>query len=332
MRIKFAAIAVNCCLVNDMKKIDEIIGDAKTVGIAGHIRPDGDCVGSCMTLYNYIKKNHQNVDVRVFLEFVDNKFSLIENTDKIETNGYDGTVFDLFISLDTASLDRLGENRPFFESARRTACIDHHKSNAGYADYNYIIAESSSASEVLYDLLDVELFDKSIAEPMYMGIAHDSGVFRFQSTTAKTMNVAAKMIELGVDVNTVLEETYYRKTYNQMMITATIQSNTVLSMDGKCIYGYCTSEMMEEYGVTTNDLDIVIAAIRNVEGVEVAMFVYQLEENKFKVSLRSKKYVDVSEIAVSFGGGGHARAAGFDVEGSLDTVIELVLKKIEKTL
>ena len=146
------------------------------------------------------------------------------------------------------------------------------------------------------------------------------------------MNVAAKMIELGVDVNTILEETYYRKTYNQMMITATIQSSTVLSMDGKCIYGYCTSEMMEEYGVTTNDLDIVIAAIRNVEGVEVAMFVYQLEENKFKVSLRSKKYVDVSEIAVSFGGGGHARAAGFDVEGSLDTVIELVLKKIEKAL
>lgn len=75
-----------------MKKINEIIGDAKTVGLAGHIRPDGDCVGSCMALYNYLKKNRQDLDVRVYLEFVDDKFRLIENTDMIDTNGYDGTV------------------------------------------------------------------------------------------------------------------------------------------------------------------------------------------------------------------------------------------------
>lgn len=315
-----------------MKMINEIIGEAKTVGIAGHIRPDGDCMGSCMALFNYLKKNRPDIDVRVFLEFVDDKFRLIENTSQIETKGFDGTVFDLFISLDTASLDRLGQNMEYFEKAERTACIDHHKSNPGYADYNYIIAEASSASEVLYDLLDVELFDRSIAEPMYMGIAHDSGVFRFQSTTAKTMHIAAKMIELGVDVNTILEETFYRKTYNQLMVTAKIQSNAVLCMGGKCIYGYCTSEMMEEYGVTTNDLDAVVASIRNVEGVEVAMFVYQLEENKFKVSLRSKKYADVSEIAVSFGGGGHARAAGFDIEGNLEEVIACVLSKIKTAM
>lgn len=315
-----------------MKMINEIIGEAKTVGIAGHIRPDGDCMGSCMALYNYLKKNRPDIDVRVFLEYVDDKFRLIENTSQIETKGYDGTVFDLFISLDTASLDRLGHNMEYFEKAGRTACIDQHKSNPGYADYNYIIAEASSASEVLYDLLDVELFDKSIAEPMYMGIAHDSGVFRFQSTTARTMNIAAKMIELGVDVNTILEETFYRKTYNQLMVTAKIQSNAVLCMDGKCIYGYCTSEMMEKYGVTTNDLDAVVASIRNVEGVEVAMFVYQLEKNKFKVSLRSKKYADVSEIAVSFGGGGHARAAGFDIEGNLEEVIACVLNKIKTAM
>ena len=309
-------------------KINDIIGDASTVGIAGHVRPDGDCVGSCMSLYNYLKKNRPDIQVRVFLEFVDEKFRLIHNTDKIETEGFDGTKFDLFISLDTASFERLGENAPFFEHAKRTVCIDHHKSNSGYAEYNYIVSEASSASEVLYSLLDVELFDKSIAEPMYMGIAHDSGVFRFQSTTSKTMNIAAKMIDFGVDVNSILEDTFYRKTYNQLMITAKIQSNAILCMEGKCIYGYCTSDMMKEYGVTTNDLDAVIASIRNVAGVEVAMFVYQLEENKFKVSLRSKKYVDVSEIAVSFGGGGHARAAGFDVEGSLEKVIKCVTDRI----
>lgn len=312
--------------------MNKIIGEAKTVGIAGHIRPDGDCVGSCMALYNYLKLNRPDIEVRVFLESVDKKFDLIQNVDKIETEGFDGTKFDLFISLDTASMDRLGRNLLFFENAKRTACIDHHKSNSGYADDNYIIPEASSASEVLYDLLDEELFDKSIAEPMYMGIAHDSGVFRFQSTTAKTMNIAAKMIALGVDINTILEETFYRKSYNQLMITAKIQSEAVLCMHGKCIYGYCTSEMMNEYGVTPNDLDAVVASIRNVDGVEVAMFVYQLEEGRYKVSLRSKKYADVSEIAVSFGGGGHVRAAGFDIEGNLEEVIERVIARIEKAI
>ena len=315
-----------------MKKINEIIGDARTIGIAGHVRPDGDCVGSCMSLYNYLKKNRNDIEVKVFLEFVDDKFKIIKNTEQIDTNGYDGTVYDLFISLDTASKDRLGFNLPFFENAKRTACIDHHASNPGYADYNYIVSEASSASEVLYELLDENLFDKSIAEPMYMGIAHDSGVFRFQSTTPRTMRIAAKMMEFGINVNRILEDTFYRKSYNQMMVTAKIQSQAVLTMDGKCIYGYCTTEMMEEYGVTVNDLDAVVASIRNVDGVEIALFLYQLEDGRFKASLRSKNVVDVSKIAMEFGGGGHVRAAGFEVSGTLEQVIESVLTKIKENL
>ena len=314
-----------------MKNIFDIIGDAKTVGIAGHIRPDGDCVGSCMALYNYLLKNREDLTVKVYLEYVDKKFNIIKNVDQIDTGGYDGTVYDLFISLDTASKDRLGFNQPFFDNAKQTACIDHHASNEGYADFNHIVPGASSASEVLYELLDENVIDLSVAEPMYMGIAHDSGVFRFQSTTPRTMNIAARMMEKGVNVNRILEETFYRKSYNQMMITAKIQSQTVLTMGGKCIYGYCTSDMMEEYGVTVNDLDAVIASIRKVDGVEVALFVYQLNENKFKCSLRSKNFVDVSKIAVSFGGGGHVRASGFDMEGNLEQVLELVLSKIEES-
>lgn len=315
-----------------MLKINEIIGEAKTVGIAGHVRPDGDCMGSCMSLYNYLKKNRPDIQVKVYLEFVDKKFNIIENTEQIITDGYDGTVYDLFISLDTASKDRLGFNLPFFENAKRTACIDHHASNSGYADYNYIVPEASSASEVLYEVLEKELIDKSVAEPMYMGIAHDSGVFRFQSTTPKTMRIAADMMEYGINVNKILEDTFYRKSYNQMMITAKIQSQTVLTMDGRCIYGWCTTEMMEEYGVTVNDLDAVVASIRNVDGVEVAMFLYQLGSECFKVSLRSKNEVDVSQIAVDFGGGGHVRAAGFEVHGNLEQAIAQVLVKIEEKL
>lgn len=315
-----------------MKKINEIVGEAKTIAIAGHVRPDGDCVGSCMALYNYLKRNRQDLTVKVYLEYVDKKFDMIANVSEIITDGYDGTKYDLFISLDTASLDRLGRNAAFFHNAKRTVCIDHHASNPGYADYNYIVSEASSASEVLFYVLDEDKFDKSIAEPMYMGIAHDSGVFRFSTTTPETMRIAARMMEYGVHANEILEETFYRKTYSQFMVTAKIQNDAILCMEGKCIYGFCTSKTMKEFGVTSNDLDAVIASLRNVDGVEVALFAYQLEEDRYKISLRSKRYVDVSKIAIQFGGGGHVRAAGFDIEGSLEEVLEKVLAVIKGVL
>lgn len=313
-----------------MMKINEIIGDAEKIGIAGHIRPDGDCIGSCMSLYNYLKKNRPDLDVTVHLEYVDPKFGIIKNIDDIDLSDPDDTEYDLFIALDTASVDRLGKHAQYFENAKRTFCIDHHKSNLGYADENIVVPDASSACEVLFDCLDVDMFDETIAAPMYMGIASDSGVFRFQNTKPRTLRIAAKMMEFGINHNEILEETFYKKSYNQMMITAKIQSNTVLKLDGQVIYGYCTKELMDRYGLTSNDLDAVIASIRNVSGVEVAMFAYQIEDNKYKVSLRSKDKVDVSKIAVTFGGGGHKRAAGFDIEGDKDAVIETVLKEIEK--
>lgn len=315
-----------------MEKLKDIIGDAKTVGITGHTNPDGDCVGSCMATYNYIRKNFPDIDVKVYLEFVDNKFKLIANTDKIITTGYDGTVFDLFITLDSADLDRTGINKPFFENAKRTACIDHHVSNTGYADFNYILSDASSASEVLYDLLEEDLIDKNTAEAMYMGIAHDSGCFRFSSTTPKTMRIAANIMEKGVNITEILEETYYKKTYEQQQITGRILLESVRFMDNKCIFAYATTKMMDFYGVTKKDLGAVVGQLRNVEGVECAIFMYQKGELEYKVSMRSKKYVDVSKIAVLFGGGGHVHAAGFDASGTVHDIINNVSEEIEKQM
>ena len=318
--------------MNNPIPIKELIGDAKTIGIAGHIRPDGDCIGSCMTLYNYIEKNFPDIQVKVYLEKIKDKFLFIKNSEKIDSNGYDGTEYDLFFSLDCADLERLGLNKEFFEHAKRTACIDHHISNGGYADYNYILPNASSACEVLYDLLDVSLFDKSIAEPMYTGIAHDSGVFRFQSTTSKTMNVAGKMLDFGINANKILEETYYKKTYAQSQVAGRLQLESVRFMDNRCIFAYATTKLMDFYGVTTKDLDSVVAQLRNIEGIEVAIFMYQIGEMKYKVSMRSQDLVDVSVIASYFGGGGHVRADGFDTVGDVHDIINNISEQIEKQM
>lgn len=314
---------------NKLIRLEELIKGAKTVGIAGHIRPDGDCIGSCMALYNYIVKNYPEIQVHVYLEEIQDKFLFIKNSDKIQTDGYDGSELDVFFALDAADKKRLGENEKYFENAKRTICIDHHVSNKGYADYNYILPDASSACEVLYDFLDINLFDKSVAEPLYTGIAHDSGVFRFQSTTSKTMNVAGKMLDFGINANKILEDTYYKKTYAQVQISGRMQLESVRFMDNRCIFAYATTELMEFYGVTTKDLDSVVAQLRNIEGIEVAIFMYQIGDMKYKISMRSHEKVDVSVIASYFGGGGHVRAAGFETVGDVHDIINNISKQIE---
>lgn len=315
-----------------MKSIKEIIGDARTVAISGHIRPDGDCVGSCMAIYNYIRDNFPNVEANVYLEYVDKKFEIIKNVDKIITTGYDGTKVDLCFAMDSADLERLGSNRGFFENAERTACIDHHISNKGFADYNYILPDASSACETLYDLLDEELISKETAEALYLGIAHDSGGFRYSNTSPKTLNIAASMIAKGVNIVDILEDTFYMKTFEQQKITGMVLSNLEKYLDDKCVYGYVTFEMMKAANVTTNELGHVISEMRNVEGTECAIFMYQTGDNSYKVSLRSNKYVDVSRIAVNFGGGGHIRAAGFDATGTREEIFNRVLAEIQEQL
>ena len=315
-----------------MKKINDIIGDAKTIGIAGHVRPDGDCMGSCMSLYNYLKKNRPDLDVRVFLEFVDKKFNIIENTDQIITTGYDGTKFDLFISLDTASLDRLGLNLPFYENAKRTACIDHHVSNNGFADVNHVRGEISSASEVLYGLLDADKIDRSIAVPIYTGMAHDTGVFQYSSTTPETMRIAGELMKTGFDFSRIIDESFYQKTYLQNQVMGRVLAESILLQDGKCVVGYLKRREMDFYGVEGKDLEGIVSQLRLTAGVEVAIFIYEMETQLFKVSLRSNGKVDVSRIAVFFGGGGHVRAAGCDMQGSMYDVINNLTAEIEKQL
>lgn len=167
---------------------------------------------------------------------------------------------------------------------------------------------------------------------MYTGIAHDSGVFRFQSTTSKTMNVAGKMLDFGINANKILEETYYKKTYAQSQVAGRLQLESVRFMDNRCIFAYATTKLMDFYGVTTKDLDSVVAQLRNIEGIEVAIFMYQIGEMKYKVSMRSQDLVDVSVIASYFGGGGHVRAAGFDTVGDVHDIINNISEQIEKQM
>ena len=314
-----------------MKNIAEVLESVKTVGIGGHIRPDGDCVGSCMALYLYIRTYFPDIDVNVYLDHPKPIFGHIECIDEIKTEA-DDRVFDLFITCDVSARDRLALAGELFEKAKKTVCIDHHVSNPGFADVNHVHGEISSASEVLYKLLDKEKIDLDIATAIYTGMIHDTGVFQYSSTSPDTMRIAGDLMEKGVDFSNIIDESFYQKSYIQNQVMGRVLAESIMLLDGKCIVGYMKLRDMDFYGVKPSDLDGIVSQLRLTKGVEVAMFIYEHESQVFKVSLRSNGSVDVSKIASYFGGGGHVKAAGCDLAGSMYDVINNISEQIEKQL
>ena len=302
--------------------------NVRSVGIAGHVHPDGDCIGSALSIYNYIMKNYADIDVHVYLEAVPERYRFISGTEDVITTDEEDIVYDLFIAVDSSSLDRLGPGIKYFNSAKKTMCIDHHISNENYANEVVLFANASSACEIIFDLFDIDKVDKDIAEALYVGMVTDSGVFKYEQTSRSTMEKAGRLLDFGIDTAYIIDGVFYQKTYRQNQIMGRILLESILLMDGKCILGYCTKKLMDFYNVTKEDMDGVVEQLRLTKGVECAIFVYETDDQVFKVSLRSKKIVDVSAIAVHFGGGGHKRAAGFTMNGKLHSIVNRITEQI----
>lgn len=315
-----------------MERIEEILDSVRTMGIAGHIRPDGDCVGSCMGLYLYIKEHYPEIQVDVYLDHPKPVFHHIDCIDEIKMQADEPKTYDLFVTCDVSARDRLALAGDYFDNAKKTACIDHHVSNMGFAGENHIRGEVSSACEVLYRLLDPEKVDRPVATAIYTGMVHDTGVFQYSSTSPETMRIAAKLMETGFDFSKIIDESFYQKTYLQTQVMGRVLAESIMLLDGRCIVGCVKKKDMDFYGVDGKDLDGIVSQLRLTQGVEVAMFLYEVETQVFKVSLRSNGLVDVSKIAVYFGGGGHMRAAGCDLSGSMYDVINNVSEQVEKQL
>lgn len=304
----------------------------QTVAISGHIRPDGDCVGSCMGLYQYLKTWYPDLEVDVYLEEIPDSFHFIGAATDIKHEADPSKVYDLFIALDCGDAGRLGFSSVLFEGAKKTFCVDHHVSNQAFADENYIVPEASSTSELVYRLMDVEKITTEIAECLYLGIVHDTGVFQYSCTAPETMEAAADLMRKGIRASEIIEKTFYEKTYEQNKMLGYALSNSERYLDNKCIYACITREDMNTYGVTPKELDGIVSQLRNTKGVEVAIFLYELGENEFKVSLRASGDVNVSKVAQVFGGGGHVKAAGVTIQGTAQEILEQLLEQIAMQL
>lgn len=314
-----------------MKILDEVRG-AETIGISGHIRPDGDCIGSCMALYMYLQKAVPKAKVEVFLEPPSEVFHCIKDIQKVHTDfKTEVEKFDVFIALDTVK-ERMGEAEQFYDNAGKTINIDHHISNKGWADVNYIYPNASSTSELIYGVLEEDKIDIEIAKAIYIGMVHDTGVFQYSNTTPETLMTAAKLLAFGFDFSEVIEKTFYEKTYVQTLLLGRALLESILFMDGQCMVSSIEQKTLDFYHADSKDLEGIVSQMNQTKNVECTIFMYQTGVQEYKVSMRSKGHVDVAKIAMFFGGGGHVRAAGCTMKGTFYDVINNLSLHIEKQL
>ena len=316
-----------------MSFLEDQIMQSRTIAITGHTRPDGDCVGACMGLYNYIVENYPEIRVDIFLEPIAGSYKLIKRTDEIRQPEGRTEAYDLFICLDNSQKDRMTKGMEvYFDAAAATINVDHHISNTRFAQTNHVVAEASSASEVLYDLLDPEKITLSVAEALYMGIICDSGVFKYASTSEHTMQIAGRLMHLGVDSGRLIDEVFYERTYVQAQLLGQALLNSVRLFEGRCIYTVITREMFRKFQARPDDLEGIVEQLRLTKGVEAAILISETEEGTSKFSFRSKRYMDVNKVAALCGGGGHIRAAGCTVHGDWNESLKIFLEAIEGQL
>ena len=312
-------------------KLDEVFTkNIKTCAIVGHISPDGDAVGSATALFLYVRKNCPWIDAELYLERPKESLMFLPGLADAFFDTPEDSVRDLFVSCDVSSVDRFGVAGNLFPLAKKTFCIDHHISNPLFADINVVDADASSCSEVLYGLMDPAKIDLDIATALYTGIIHDCGVFQYSNTRGKTLRVAADLLERGVPASRIIDESFNQRTMRQSRILGKVLQESTLYMDGRVIAGSVTLDDMSSFEVTKKDLDGIVSEMRLVEGVLAAVFIYETEPSVFKVSLRSNGDLDVSRAAVSFGGGGHIKAAGCTIQGELPEVRGLLLSELSK--
>ena len=312
----------------DLIHILELVKDAETIAIAGHVNPDGDCTGSTLAMYNYLKHTGKTIDV--YLEPIGREFRDLPGADIIKNEAED-KVYDVFFMMDLGDIDRIGVVSKLFETAKKTICIDHHITSKGIADENFILPTLSSTCEIVFEMMDVELITKDVATCLYTGIIHDTGVFHHSCTSKRTMEIAGELMAKGIDFAGIIDHNFYSRTYKQNQVLGRCLMESLLLWDGVGIVSYVTQKELDFYMVSNSDLGGIIDQLRLTEGVKVAIFIHEKEPHTYKVSMRSTAPdIDVSKVAAFFSGGGHKMAAGCTIpSGKVHDVINNITKQLQ---
>lgn len=317
-----------------MRKIADELKKASNAAIFCHINCDGDAVGSSFALKQVL--NNMGKRAEVFIDgFISDRLLFIPKTANMNYHTkFEDTGFDLFVCLDCGDIFRLGIYGEVFENAGRKICIDHHISNTGFADVNYIVPEASSTGEILFRLFEYmgAKITKETATMLYASISSDTGCFKYTNTSAETLRISASLIDSGADTATVNKRLFDTVTEKELKLQGYAINNLKFAFEKKVAYTGISLEALKKFGCVYEDAEGLSGLPRSVEGVEIGFVIKQKEDKLYKVSIRTNNYVDATQIACAFGGGGHKRAAGCSVEGSEEEAVEKILNVTQNIL
>ncbi len=306
----------------------EAIKKAETIVILTHEIPDGDAVGSSLSLAIALEKINKKVDI--IIPDYPQIFNFLPEIDKIK-NKTDIENYDLAIALDCADSKFLCGYKKYFGNAKTKIVIDHHSSNTMYGDINFVNPAMPACCQVLiamFQYFKIEI-NKELATCIITGIITDTGGFCY-GTTAETFEFAADISRLGVNISEIFKYALKIKSREAFELNKIATNRLEYLEDGKITFTYITEEDIIKVNAKQGDHEGIVDIGKNIENVEVSIFLHAVPEKGYKLSLRSVERVDVSKIATVFGGGGHKKAAGAYIKGDIEQIKKRVIQEVEK--
>ena len=302
----------------------EFIKNSDNIYILSHQSPDGDTLGSAFALWNVLKSMGKKANIYCSDGFPKRYDFLYE--------GYYEQDFEpqTIISVDVADEKLLGSALEQYKG-RINLCIDHHVSNTDFAERTLLNSSASAACEVLFALfkfMNITL-DKTTAECLYVGMATDTGCFKYENTTIDTHIAAAVLMKYGIDYAGINRKMFDVKSKARIKVEQYLYSNIEYALDDKCAFVVITQDIVDKSGIEASEFEGLASMTLQAEGVEVGMTIKEKDENTYKVSMRSANDIDVSALCQQFGGGGHIKAAGCSLNGTLDEVREKLINAIK---
>lgn len=310
--------------------IKDVIKKSNTIVVFTHENPDGDAIGSCLAMYMVLKEMGKQVDI-VIPKFP-KTFKFLPSSDEVVTEP-SLDKYDLGIALDCADIKRLDDPTETFLKCETRVNIDHHTSNGMFGDLNFVNPVAPSCAQIVTSILQYYKIDitNDVATCLITGIITDTGGFRYEGVTSETFEIASSFLENGVNISRVYKESLSNISREKFEARKLAANRIEFLEDGKIAYTYMTKEDMNNLNVARSDLEGIVENGRDVEGVEVSIFLYETDKG-YKASLRSNSYVNVSDVCLLFNGGGHIRAAGCTLACPLDEAKSKILKEIKRVL
>jgi len=310
---------------NSYKRIGERLAEAKSVCLFPHENPDGDAIGSCAAICSMLRGMGKTCHILIDeplpenLRFMDDGTMFVIGTSLPE-------VPEVAMCVDCSVLSRFPERREFFLKSGFSICVDHHLSEKTYCDLNRIEPKAAAAGELVFRLMKAmgHKPTKTEGEALFAAITTDSGNFQYSSTSRTTHKIVCDLYDCGIDTTYVSTQLYQNVPMRKMELESMVIADMKLLADGQVVYARITQDMLKETGADMSDAESLVALIRSVKGVEIALLFKERANGKIFVSMRAKTTANVQKIAVAFGGGGHRKAAGCTLEMTMDEAIEKV--------